>query len=124
MIESRIKRALLAVSILIVLGFGGHSAFKFSEVHTLRADGQQWTKLNGAWYAANCKREQRDPDTSLLCRNACEMRSFYGYAPSRATDEAGVSLAIAVAIPVVLWTLFFLLRWIWTGRVRNSQPPG
>ena len=40
---------------------------------------------------------------------------------NEAAGEAAQSLAIAVGIPVALWALFFLLRWIWTGRIRNTQ---
>lgn len=123
MIESRIKRALWVVSILIALGLGGHSAYKFHEANRLEADGQQWNSLNGAWYAAKCEGEQLDPDISHLCHDAWGTRSFYNYAPNRATNEAVDSLAIAVGIPIGLWTLFFLLRWIWTGRIRNLQSP-
>ena len=71
MIESRIKRALWAVSILIALGFGGHFAYVFF----------RWWDF----------------------------------------EETQQSLEIAVGIPIALWTLFFILRWIWIGNIRSAQ---
>lgn len=122
MIESRIKRALWTISILIALGFGAHSAYNFYDANTLEVAGQKWNRLNGAWYGANCERiEQRDPYNS--CHDAGSMRSFYIHAPGRAREAAADSLAVAIGTPLALWALFFLLRWIWVGGIRNSQPP-
>jgi hypothetical protein len=121
MIESRIRRALLAASLLIIMGFGGYSAFKFVEAIQLQASGQEWNNLNGAWYAANCEGERRDPDVSRICSDSWSMRSYYSYAPGRSMETAAESLAIATGGPIALWAIVFLVRWIWRGTLRNSQ---
>jgi hypothetical protein len=45
----------------------------------------------------------------------------FGRYRSEAAEVAEQSLKIAVGIPLSLWSLFLLVRWIWTGKFRHSQ---
>ena len=120
MIEARIKRALWAVSILIALGFGGHGAYKFFDAYQIDTAAQQWHDLNDKWYSETCGRAELDSAARSVCNDAWKMRAYYSYGPNRAREEGATSLAVAIAVPVGLWSLFLLLRWIWTG---DAGPP-
>lgn len=121
-IEPRIKRALWAVSILTALGFGGYGAYQFFDAYQIDIAAQQWHDLNDKWYSETCGRTELDSAAMSVCNDAWRMRAYYSYGPNRAREEGATSLAVAVAIPVALWSLFLLLRWIWIGRNQNSQP--
>jgi len=131
-IESRIKRALWAVSILITLGFGGQFAYEYYLMEVADFSVQEW----GAKYNAlikDCADPEPEPGSLRLpCQSSFrgtpedikDANHRWAEANRRwneAAGEAARSLAIAVGAPVALWALFFFVRWIWTGRIRNSQ---
>lgn len=134
MIESRIKRALLIVSILIALVFGGQFAYEYSLMEVADYSVQEW----GAKYNAlikDCADPEPEPGSLRLpCQSSSrgtpgdinDADRRWAEASRRwneAAGEAAQSLSIVVGGPVALWTLYFLLRWIWTGKIRNSQSP-
>lgn len=138
MIESRIKRALWVVSILIALGFGGHSAYEFRQEAASERHFQYWVAKSSERRKECDKRTEEVrakagaaadweiSNASITCNptrfnELDEGVSRTATATSEAAYAAQQSLAIAVVCPIALWTLFFLLRWIWTGRTGVPQ---
>lgn len=135
MIERRIKRVLWAVSILIALGFGGHSAYEFRKEVMWEDEFQEWVAKSKE-HAKECEKLTKEVKAKagsaagweiINARAFCESTavnegvSLSSRVKFKAADAAQQSLAIAIACPIALWTLFFLLRWIWTGKIRNPQ---
>ncbi len=126
MVESRIKRALWAVSILIALGFGGNSAYEYYQEGKHAATVQEWIAQSRAIREECAGRSEEDRRLGLCesrQRHMSEAIIEFGHYRNEAAEEAQRSLVIAVGTPIALWTIFFLLGWIWTGQLRNSQPP-
>ncbi len=121
MIESRIKRALGVVSIVVALGYGSRAAYKLHYEEVFEAQVQNWNIMIEA-RTEECAREFRD----YLCDRLPywrEIRREVLVYRNEAGENARQSLAIAIGTPIGLWSLFFLIRWIWTGRIRNSWSP-
>lgn len=127
MIETRIKRTLVALSIPIAVGYGLYGASKFSEAKRLDAGHRQWHLDNAAWYDANCK---TDYDSILkgtaseqpkACGELWRTRESYRSWANRAKTDADRALVTAATVPLALWTLFFIGKWIWAGRIRPAR---
>ena len=137
MIERRIKRALWAASILIALGFGGHSAYEFRQEVKWEGSFQEWVARSRK-HDKECERQTEEVKAKAGSATGWEIINARAYCDSttinegvsqssrvkfEAADAAQQSLAIAVVCPVALWTIFFLLRWIWTGSIRGTRLP-
>lgn len=135
---SRIRRALWAASILIILGFGGHSAYEFREVTEAENRFQDWLAKSGE-LREKCKKitdevkAKEGGATTLEILNAralalCDSRAkniddgiaISSHAKFEAADSAQKSLKIAIVCPILLWIFYFLFRWIWTGSLKAS----
>ncbi len=172
-VDVRVRRALLAISVLAFLAFGSHAALTI-----IAMPGEEPEPLQDATsglkqleeYAA--REAERMDQAGVLSQhtpeeyaNALATAARTGVAPKwaheygkqlekrRKTDPATIdelirhspttsyasrslavektrfSLALAVGIPALLWSLFFLSRWIWTGHFRGhgaeqTEKPG
>lgn len=120
MIESRIKRALWAVSILVLIGFGGHSAYEFRQE-------VEWDGVFRDWATRDRERNEKCAPMSEEDRrlSMCSSSTIYEgisiavRARRDAAEAAQSSLVISVVCPIALWALFFLIRWIWMGSIRQ-----
>jgi hypothetical protein len=137
-IFNRIKRALSAASILIILGFGGHSVYEFREYVKAENWLQDWMnkskELNKECKKVTDEARAKAGGASVfeilnaralaLCdsraKNINEGISIGFHAKFEAADEAQQSLKVAVVCPILLWALFFLFRWIWTGSQKKE----
>lgn len=121
MVEQRIRRALWAISVLVIFGFGARAAYK---IHYERLFEVHVQELNAtiSERSEECARERKDylcdriPHWRELRREVLEWKNEAG-------EEARSSIVLAITIPLSLWGLFFLSRWIWTGHVVKSRLP-
>ncbi|MDB5989486.1 MAG: hypothetical protein JWQ10_889 [Herbaspirillum sp.] len=137
-IFNRIKRALWAVSILIILGFGGHSVYEFQEDAKAENWLQDWMTKSRE-LSKECEKITNEVKAKVggttileilnvralaLCdsraKNIDEGISISFHAKFEAADAAQQSLKVAVVCPILLWILFFLFRWIWTSRLKKK----
>jgi hypothetical protein len=132
--QDRLKRGWIALTVLTFVGFGLHAAVSF--YRSVEA-GEGYTEWSARYdeaddraraAAAECKTA---PPDSYLCSNArlaaetrsdaAGIRNMYRRSMVEKDEAAAISLVAAVATPFVAAFIFFLARWIFTGRWRRQD---
>ncbi len=113
--EDKLRRLTIFVSIISVLGFGGVSAYSL-----YRANSEQSAVIslgkNLSEAIANCEKD-RD---SVICGGISKLQQYFDdsvLASDQYNETAKDFLIASMSIPALSFSLFFGLRWVFTGKL-------
>ena len=119
--EAIFYRAVVAVSLTGVLIFGSFSAYDLQQSVELVRLAQLEQKAHDFAYPVKYSVEAGEPTVFLPSFPSKAVESAKAAANYR-REDALFHLRIAVIFALVPLAIFFLLRWIATGRVRRLRP--
>jgi hypothetical protein len=121
-IEARFRRALVAVATIATLGFAAHAAWSYQSSLGAREIAESTWRVLWQQAAERCDQApgsfhcERKEEYS---RHRSELWAIY----HESIDQAQTSALGALATPLIALGIYFLSRWIWTGKLRTSPPP-
>lgn len=117
--EAQVRRLLIVLTIILVLIGGVTGILSWSRHDYLQS---RWVEMSARHQSEVevCKRRlQKDCLEIFLAEK--EAVSGYLISSYEAQDTMVASFAVAIGGPILLWSLFYLSRWIRTGRWRAKE---